>query len=694
MWCRDCHREVDVKAAGSACPLCGRALTTSTRQTDDIRRAYEILERWQSSDLFERISTTAPLTTFKQQDRAPLLNIPLGRPAVAAATTDSESVAPPVSAAIPESTAPPETVNVQKAVPAQEPPTERRSNTLPPMPASLRVPRELLAPAREFVGVPINPTGTSRKEQLVWDLLVSPTPLMANVLPQSSSQLPLSSAAVVPPALVAGVSERPLPGTKPETTQSPPTVIFRDAEPAVMESAVKRESTSTAKPETLDDHSAEMQLASVDTADAERGESVAPEDVAHEIHSHEINQTYAESVTSEDESHWDPQPDAATIASEERVELETDDSAEYELKDPQSDDVDDFSTPAPVDDLSHLENLFADLAKDESSQESAEEEDRFRETRSSDGPSVRETAEQIAASAEVSQTILPVLMSSASVHEEPATLEFKSAGSANDTKQTHPETTNKTQRSAIRRPPLHRRFQLERPVSESSAGSEAVTRKLRLDQTGGNAATPQEKEPVTSLPSSVAPETKIVSNSPMPGKRFRIDKAESVDDITDTAGQRSRTHGRPRQRYIDEAHESQLRGPHFEVSAPKRSNLTSMTGQFLAYLGVLGLTVGTAMVIYGHFGGYSEITPTGWLVTTVAQMLLFLGVINLVSGGIEQNNDDVSRRINTLGEQLLRIEQVTSEVMRGPKIPAHMYAEDRDENEVMESERESAVVKR
>jgi hypothetical protein len=689
MWCRDCHREVDVKAAGSACPLCGRALTTSTRQTDDIRRAYEILERWQSSDLFERISTTAPLTTFKQQDRAPLLNIPLGRPAVAAAaTTDSESVAQP------ESTAPPETVNVQKAVPVQEPLKERRSNTLPPMPASLRVPRELLAPAREFVGVPTNPTGTSRKEQLVWDLLVSPTPLMANVLPQSSSQLPLSSAVVVPPALVAGVSERPLPGAKPENPQSPPTVIFRDAKPAVMESAVKSESTSTAKPETLDDHSAETQLTSVDAAHADRAESVAPEGVAHEIDSHEIDQTYTESVTTEVESPWDPQPDAATIASEDRVELETDDSAEYELKDLQSDDVNDFSTPAAVDDLSHLENLFADLAKDESSQESAEEEDRFRETRSSDGASVRETAEQIAASAEVSQTILPVLMSSASVHEEPATLGFKSAGSANDTKQTHPETTNKTQRSAIRRPPLHRRFRLERPVSESSAGSEAVTRKLRLDQTGGNAATPQEKEPVTSLPSSVAPETKIVSNSPMPGKRFRIDKAESVDDITDTAGQRSRTHGRPRQRYIDEAHESQLRGPHFEVSAPKRSNLTSMTGQFLAYLGVLGLTVGTAMVIYGHFGGYSEITPTGWLVTTVAQMLLFLGVINLVSGGIEQNNDDVSRRINTLGEQLLRIEQVTSEVMRGPKIPAHMYAEDRDENEVMESERETTVVKR
>ena len=693
MWCRDCHREVDVKAAGSACPLCGRALTTSTRQTDDIRRAYEILERWQSSDLFERISTTAPLTTFKQQDRAPLLNIPLGKPSVAAPMTEVESVAPP------------ETLRVQDLVPLPEPPAEQRPNTLSPMPASLRVPRELLEPAREFVGVTANPTGTGRKEQLIWDLLVAPTPLLANVLPQSSSQLQLSSVAVVPPTLLAGVSERPLPGSRIKNPQSPPTLIPRDAESVVNESAEKMESASTAEPEIRDVDSAEMQLAHFDTADAYQAELFAEEAVSHDVDSYDIDQPYARLVRADDSLQRHPGPEAATIAGDALLEQETDDSREYESENPephdadtanleaaQFEEADQFSAPAAADDLSHLENLFADLAQDEFSQESAEIE--FRETLSSDGQSVLATTEQFAASAEVSQTVLPVLMSSASVHEESATLEFKSAESANDTKQTHLETTNKSQRSAIRRPPLHRRFQLERPVSESSAGSEAVTRKLRLDQTGGNAATPQEKEPVTSLPSSVAPETKIVSNSPMPGKRFRIDKAESVDDVTNTAGQRSRTHGLPRQRYIDEAHESQLRGPHFEVSAPKRSNLTSMTGQFLAYLGVLGLTVGTAMVIYGHFGGYSEITPTGWLVTTVAQMLLFLGVINLVSGGIEQNNDDVSRRINTLGEQLLRIEQVTSEVMRGPKIPAHMYAEDRDEDEVMESQRETAVVKR
>ena len=104
----------------------------------------------------------------------------------------------------------------------------------------------------------------------------------------------------------------------------------------------------------------------------------------------------------------------------------------------------------------------------------------------------------------------------------------------------------------------------------------------------------------------------------------------------------------------------------------------------MAYVGVLGLTIGTAIVIYGHFGGQAGYTPTGWLVTTVAQMLLFLGVINLVSGGIEQNNEDVSRRIDILGEQLLRIEQAAESAVRGPKIPVERYAgtaKDMSENE-------------
>jgi hypothetical protein len=225
---------------------------------------------------------------------------------------------------------------------------------------------------------------------------------------------------------------------------------------------------------------------------------------------------------------------------------------------------------------------------------------------------------------------------------------------------------------------VSRKFRIDQPGDKSDEQSE-----LKARTTSSDAADPR---------SSAAPERKLVSNSlPGQGRRLRIDDPEPVEKLAETANSRTRTQGKAYRRYIDEPHASQPRGPHFQVTAPPRSNLTAMTGQFLAYLGVLGLTIGTAIVIYGHFGGYSEYTPTGWLVTTVAQMLLFLGVINLVSGGIEQNNEDVSRRINTLGEHLVRIEQVTEEVLRGPRISPRIYA-DPENAELQATTRETSTI--
>jgi hypothetical protein len=66
-------------------------------------------------------------------------------------------------------------------------------------------------------------------------------------------------------------------------------------------------------------------------------------------------------------------------------------------------------------------------------------------------------------------------------------------------------------------------------------------------------------------------------------------------------------------------------------------------------------------------------------------------VINLVSGGIEQNNEDVSRRINTLGEHLVRIEQVTEEVLRGPRISPGIYA-DPENAELQATTRETSTI--
>lgn len=91
--------------------------------------------------------------------------------------------------------------------------------------------------------------------------------------------------------------------------------------------------------------------------------------------------------------------------------------------------------------------------------------------------------------------------------------------------------------------------------------------------------------------------------------------------------------------------------------ADKSSKWVSLVGQIFAYVGVGGLTVGTSLVLMGYFGGPASYITTGWLVATAGQMLLFLGVVTLVSGGMEQTTQEVARRIDTIGERLVRIEQ-------------------------------------
>lgn len=167
-----------------------------------------------------------------------------------------------------------------------------------------------------------------------------------------------------------------------------------------------------------------------------------------------------------------------------------------------------------------------------------------------------------------------------------------------------------------------------------------------------------------------APRTPTEAAAPATVSHRRRDNAESL------SGPRHSTAARPRPesgtrtasghvlRFDDP--QAPLAGPHIDPQsfldgAPRRANSTSLAGQFLAYAGVLGMTVGTAMVLWGYFGGPEHFTPTGWLITTVGQMLLFLGVVTLVSGGMEQTTDEVARRIDHLGERLLRMEQTARE---------------------------------
>lgn len=86
----------------------------------------------------------------------------------------------------------------------------------------------------------------------------------------------------------------------------------------------------------------------------------------------------------------------------------------------------------------------------------------------------------------------------------------------------------------------------------------------------------------------------------------------------------------------------------------------------LAYAGVGLITVGTTLVLWSWFGQVAHYAPTGWLICTVGQMLLFLGVTTLISGGMQQTSHEVTRRVEYLGDRILRFEHSADQLLRGP----------------------------
>lgn len=603
MWCSTCRTDVSVRTTGHAggllCSQCGHDLLAASKPTDAIRQAREILERWNSSDLFERISRTESLDSL--QTRLDSSRKPAQR---TSSLTKALDFSPPVK--VPTEAGPSIPLTILKAPLTPEdlasisPKYFRDSEeaTTPPQDKETAETEILqVAAPEELIDSSSDHEASDRLQDDVVDSVHSDDNISDASLGSDQSEIP-------------NVAQEP-------------------------------NATPLAETETAPE---EIQHVSADTG--------APVTI-HGITS-QLQRVYELALAQEAKLLADEQNES-TLVNDQCSTEDTDESL-----------IDDNNPPAAPTELT--------LQGDSNSTSPVDE--------------ANESA--VLDSTLTEQPVYPAIMD---IREESAPSPTKPAELAKVNEHLSGAVPTKMTRSPMRRPLLHRRFQMERPATTSSTGSENVNRKLRVDQPGGTNDAPETAPQAADfIASSVASETKIVSNALKPGRRFRIDGAESVDSVTGTDGRRGRTQTLPKHRYIDDAHDSTLRGPHFEITAPRRSNLTSVTGQFLAYLGVLGLTIGTAMVIYGHFGGYSEYTPTGWLVTTVAQMLLFLGVINLVSGGIEQNNEDVSRRINTLGEQLVRIEKVTTDVLKGPKLSPRLY--DDPNAEVEESARETANVQR
>jgi len=120
--------------------------------------------------------------------------------------------------------------------------------------------------------------------------------------------------------------------------------------------------------------------------------------------------------------------------------------------------------------------------------------------------------------------------------------------------------------------------------------------------------------------------------------------------------------------------------PPVNLSAPlpkptkRRGGGLMLLGQIMAYGGVLGITIGATIVLKGYFGTQAEQAPMGWLLLTVSQLFLFLGITTLVTGGLEQTTSTVEAKFDVINSQVLHLERLiaaSSQETPKPKPESH-----------------------
>lgn len=83
-------------------------------------------------------------------------------------------------------------------------------------------------------------------------------------------------------------------------------------------------------------------------------------------------------------------------------------------------------------------------------------------------------------------------------------------------------------------------------------------------------------------------------------------------------------------------------------------NWYTWLGQMLAYFGIIALTAGTSGVVVSYFGGPAHYAPYGWLLATIGQMLLFLGIVTLISAGMDETAREVRQVVNERMDEMQR----------------------------------------
>jgi hypothetical protein len=127
-----------------------------------------------------------------------------------------------------------------------------------------------------------------------------------------------------------------------------------------------------------------------------------------------------------------------------------------------------------------------------------------------------------------------------------------------------------------------------------------------------------------------------------------------------------------RMHHPEESHTAQTHDEVHQIQG-NRQTWQTLAGQLCAYGGVGLLTCGTVMVMWSYYGGPAGYMPTGWLIAAIGQMLLFLGVIALISGGMEQTVSEVAWRIDHLAKEVHHMGLALDELEREQRLQRFHY---------------------
>lgn len=113
-------------------------------------------------------------------------------------------------------------------------------------------------------------------------------------------------------------------------------------------------------------------------------------------------------------------------------------------------------------------------------------------------------------------------------------------------------------------------------------------------------------------------------------------------------------------------------------------NWRRFIGQSLAYLGTGILSVGGAAIVWSFYDGPEHIVPAGWIMVFAGQLMLFLGLVTLITSGVKELRSDVVNRVDFIRSLLSRLDP-PAQLPEKPQYQARKESrvESRDKSDVV-----------